>query len=205
MLDLKEIKNQTQDVYTRKAAYWHQVRDKLGYETQWVDRFLQDLPKGGHILDLGCGTGNPIAGYLMAQGFRVTGVDYAPTMIDLAKQTYPAGNWVVGDIIDLPDLGLFDGLISWDGFFHLSIDEQREALPQYIKLLNPGGALLFTVGPDEGEVTGRIDIDTVYHASLSPHEYESILRQSGFSKILFQAEDPECLGRSVLLATDLNA
>jgi len=166
--DLKDIKNQTQAVYTRKAAFWHQMRNRSGYETHWVDRFLKGLPKGGHILDLGCGTGDPIAGYLIAKGFRVTGVDYAPTMIEVAKQTYPAGNWIVGDIADLPDLGLFDGLISWDGFFHLSIEEQREALPKYAELLNPGGALLFTVGPEEGEITGCIDDETVYHASLNP-------------------------------------
>jgi len=203
--DLKDIKNQTQAVYTRKAAYWHQVRDRSGYETHWIDRFPKGLSKGGHILDLGCGTGDPIAGYLMAQGFRVTGIDYAPTMIELAEETYPAGNWIVADITDLPELGLFDGLISWDGFFHLSIEEQREVLAKYAKFLKPGGSLLFTVGPEESEVTGQIDDETVYHASLSPQEYEKILRGGGFSKFVFQAKDAACLGRSVLLATGLNA
>ncbi len=203
--DFETIRKHTRAVYTQKAAYWHRVRDRSGYEKAWLNLFIQSLPKGSHILDLACGTGDPIAGYLTAHGFHVTGVDYAPTMIELAKQAYPACKWRVADIIDLPDLGRFDGLISWDGFFHLSPAEQREMLPQYIKRIKPGGALLLTVGTAEGEVTGQIDNETVYHASLSSQEYKQILRGRGFSKIVYQAEDPECRGRSVLFASGMRA
>ncbi len=204
-LDWDMLKTETQGIYTRKAEFWHSVRSRTGYENIWLDRFANGLPCGAHVLDLACGTGDPIAAYFFARGYRITGVDYAPTMIDIARQTFPDGIWVLADITDLPDLEKFDGILSWDGFFHLSISEQRAALPKYVQCLKPGGALLLTVGTDEGQVTGYIDTETVYHASLSPEEYEEILKKAGFAQVTFKAEDPECLGRSVLLATGLKA
>lgn len=202
-LDLKKIKADTQAVYTRKAEFWHSQRDRTGYENIWLERFAKHLPNESEILDLACGTGDPIAAYVLARGYSVTGVDYAPTMIDIARQTYPDCKWVLADITDLPELGQFDGVLSWDGFFHLSAEEQRLALPQYTKIIKPGGAILLTVGTGEGEVTGQIEDETVYHASLSPAEYEDILSRLGFSEVIYKAEDSACLGRNVLLATGL--
>ncbi len=203
MPEFKKIKANTQRVYSCKAEFWQSVRSRTGYENIWLDRFLEQLPKPADILDLGCGTGDPIARYLLAHGHALTGVDYAPTMIEIAKARYPEARWYVSDMTVLPDLGLFDGILSWDGFFHLSISEQRMILPQYAKRLNSGGALLLTVGTQEGEVTGYIDDETVYHASLSPAEYIDILEHAGFADVAYQAEDPDCRGRSVLLATGL--
>ena len=60
--------------------------------------------------------------------------------------------------------------------------------------------LLLTVGPDRGEVDGRIGDDRVYHASLSPDEYRSILESVGLRIVDFVAEDPTCDFRTVLLA-----
>lgn len=200
-MDWETLKTETQGVYTRKAKFWHSVRSRTGYENNWLDRFARELPDAGRVLDLACGTGDPIAAYFLARGYAVIGVDFAPTMIDIAREVYPEAKWVVADMTHLPDLGIFDGLLSWDGFFHLSISEQRVALPKYAKLLKPGGALLLTVGTDEGEVTGYIDDETIYHASLSPAEYEKILRSCGFSDVIYKAEDSNCRGRSVVLAT----
>lgn len=201
--DLKKIKAETRKVYNQKSEFWHKVRNRSGYENVWLDRFLENLPKPADILDLGCGTGDPIAAYFLASGHSITGVDYAPTMIDIAKKTFPDSQWVLADITKIPDLGMFDGILSWDGFFHLSIEEQRAVLPQYAEIIKPGGVLLLTVGADEGEVTGHIDDEAVYHASLSPQEYKEILKIAGFADVIYQAEDPDCLGRNIVLATGL--
>jgi hypothetical protein len=95
---------------------------------------------------------------------------------------------------------IFDGIISWDGFFHLSQSEQRLLLPKLAAMLRPGGIMLLTVGPVQGEVTGTVAGQTVYHASLSPREYRQLLSRSGMDAITFQAEDPLCGYHSVLMA-----
>jgi hypothetical protein len=63
-----------------------------------------------------------------------------------------------------------------------------------------GGSLLLTVGPKDGEVDGTVGSKPVYHASLSPAEYATILQEQGLRLTGFPAEDPECNRHSVLMA-----
>jgi 2-polyprenyl-3-methyl-5-hydroxy-6-metoxy-1,4-benzoquinol methylase len=47
-------------------------------EAGWMARFLALVQPGGRVLDLGCGSGFPIAAHLIEQGFQLEGVDVAP-------------------------------------------------------------------------------------------------------------------------------
>jgi cyclopropane fatty-acyl-phospholipid synthase-like methyltransferase len=38
---------------------------------------LNSLPAGSNVLDLGCGTGNPIATHIVSRGHNIVGVDGA--------------------------------------------------------------------------------------------------------------------------------
>jgi hypothetical protein len=42
--------------------------------------------------------------------------------------------------------------------------------------------------------------DPLYHAGLSETEYQSLLGQHGFELVAHVTEDPECGGKTVLLA-----
>ena len=57
------------DLYSRRAAEWDADRSRALIEKPWLDRFLAHVPPGGSVLDLGCGSGEPIARYLIEQGF----------------------------------------------------------------------------------------------------------------------------------------
>ncbi|ETX26636.1 class I SAM-dependent DNA methyltransferase [Roseivivax isoporae] len=188
------------DTYDRQAGVFDAQRSQALVEAGWLARFADALPGSGRVLDLGCGTGRPIAGWLTRQGFRVTGIDIAPAMIEIARRHCPEGDWRIADMrrLDLPER--FDGLVGWDSFFHLSPDAQRAVLPRLAGHLRPGGALMLTVGPRAGEVRGRVGDAPVYHASLSPAEYATALEATGMRLAGFHAEDPDCGGRSVLLA-----
>lgn len=199
--ELDKAKADTRAVYERQARAWDRQRPRTLMESDWLDRFADGLPPGGRLLDLGCGAGEPIAAYFLERGFRVVGIDYAEPMIAMARERFPAGDWRVQDMRALAVEGGFDGVYSWDGFFHLSVDEQRRALPTFANLVRPGGAMLLTVGTSEGEVTGTVGGETVYHASLSTDEYRRCLGDLDFGAIEFVAEDPAIGGRSVLLAS----
>lgn len=121
-------------------------------------------------------------------------------MIDLAKTLYPEAEWRVEDMRRLGDLGEFDGIYSWDGFFHLLPSEQRAAIPDFASRIRAGGAMLLTVGDREGEITGFVDGETVYHASLSAEEYQTLFHECGFSDVAFVANDETCEGRSFIFA-----
>ena len=101
------------------------------------------------------------------------------------------------------DLGeRFGGIVAWDSFFHLAAEEQRAMVPRFAAHLAPGGALLFTAGPEAGEAMGTVEGSAVYHASLAPAEYAARLEAAGLDIRAFVAEDPDCGGHSVWLARD---
>ena len=197
---MQDLAKTTCAVYERNAAGFDRRRGRNLIERAWLDRFLALVPKGERVLDLGCGAGEPIARYLIERGYAVTGVDFAEPMLAIARERFPDATWIHADMRTL-DLGrTFGGIVGWNSFFHLTRDEQRAAIPILARHLAPSGALMLTVGPGDGEVTGTVEGEAVYHASLAPEEYEELLGRAGLALVDFVAEDPSCNVHSVLLA-----
>lgn len=195
----------TRKIYDRNAERFDTERPKRLHERPWLDRFRVRLPHRATILDLGCGAGDPIAAWFTRCGFHVTGVDFSSSMLAIARRRFPAGDWRQADMrtLDLPER--FDGIIGWNSFFHLVPDEQRVTLPRLATHLEPGGALMLTIGPEAGEVTGQVGGERVYHSSLAPGEYEAILAGLGLRVLQLTKEDPDCDRQTVLLAQRLPA
>ncbi|GGY44339.1 class I SAM-dependent DNA methyltransferase [Parvularcula lutaonensis] len=197
--DLETIRERTVNVYDQHAIGWDRHRVRIFYEQAWLERLTARLPRGASVLDLGCGAGDPIAAWLIAQGFAVTGVDFAEGMLRIARARYPSARWLLQDMRVLDIDGPFDAIISWDGSFHLTTDEQRALLPRLASLLAPGGRLLLTVGPHEGEVTGVVEGEQVYHASLAPDEYRDRLEALGLDADI-TTNDQTVEDRTILFA-----
>jgi SAM-dependent methyltransferase len=77
------------DLYSRRAAEFDADRGRSLNEQPWLDAFLEHVPQAGSVLDLGCGSGEPIARHLIEQGRRVTGVDASPGLIALCRERFP--------------------------------------------------------------------------------------------------------------------
>jgi len=199
-MTLRASPGTTAGVYDRQARAYDASRSRALFEAGWLQRFAATLPPGGRVLDLGCGAGEPIAGWLMAGGFAVTGVDLSVPMLEIARARWPGGDWRRADMRAL-DLGeTFDGIVAWDSFFHLAPDAQRACIARMARHLAPGGTLLLTVGPDAGEAEGHVGGEPVYHASLSPAGYATCLEENGLRLTGFLAEDPDTDRHSVLMA-----
>lgn len=195
-----QLSARTREVYESNAGAFDAARSRALSERAWLDRMCADCPPGAAVLDLGCGTGEPVAGYLADAGFRVTGLDFAGAMIDIARARRPDGDWRLGDMRELNLERRFCAIVSWGSFFHLTPDQQRAALPVIARHLEPGGRLLLTVGPSAGETTGTVAGQTVYHASLAPGEYRRILESCGLRIEAFVARDVSAAGHTLLLA-----
>lgn len=187
-------------VYERHAQGWDRHRPRVLIEQAWLERFCALLPSSAKVLDLGCGAGEPIARFLIERGYDVTGVDFAEPMLAIARWRFPNARWIHADMRQLDLDEKFAGIVGWDSFFHLTQDEQRALIPRLAHHLVPRGAVLLTVGPEEGAVTGTVEGESVYHASLSREEYVALFAASGFAVRDFVAEDPACDLHSVLLA-----
>ncbi len=189
------------DLYQRHASLWAQSRRRDLFEAPWLDRFLSTLPDGPRaVLDLGCGTGQPMAGWLLAQGCQVTGVDAAPAMIRHARSSLPKARWITADMRALPPMGPFHGILAWHSLFHLTPDDQRALVATLGQLCMPGAALMFTSGPAQGEAMGRLGDQPLFHASLAPADYRAVLHQNGFDVIRHAKNDPACGGATIWLA-----
>ncbi len=187
-------------LYEDNAAAWDDARAAGRLETEWIDPFLALLPPGSSVLDLGCGSGRPVAGYLTERGFKVTGVDSSPALIALCRERFPGEEWHVADMRAL-DLGRrFDGLLAWHSFFHLSADDQRAMFPRFAAHAASGAVLMFTSGPEHGEAIGEWQGEPLFHASLSQEEYRALLEANGFEVLSFRTGEPIESGPFVWLA-----
>ena len=189
-------------LYEENAAAWDRMRGPGLFETPWLDRFLARVRPGGTILDIGCGTGLPIARYLIERGFRVTGIDSAPSFIAMCQARFPGHEWQVADVRSLALGRRFDGLIAWhSAFFHLTPEDQEPLFPRLAGHAAPGAALIFTSGPERGEVIAEWQGEPLYHGSLAPDEYRALLEANGFGDIVHRARDPECGEATLWLAS----
>jgi SAM-dependent methyltransferase len=88
--------------------------------------------KPGKALDLGCGTGtNSI--YMTEHGWDVTGIDFVPRAITVAREktaaTRVSPRFIVGDVTRLGELGIGDGfgLVLDLGCLHGIPEDRRDA------------------------------------------------------------------------------
>lgn len=187
-------------LYERHASAFDRIRGKTLIEKPWLDRFTAHLPPGGSVLDIGCGSGEPMAAALLSQGYAVTGVDSAPTLVGYCRDRFPQADWHVADMRELSLGQCFDGLLAWHSFFHLAADDQRRMFGIFAAHAKPQAALMFTAGPGDGTAIGAFEGEPLFHASLSADEYRSLLAAHGFAVVDHRIEDPDCGGATVWLA-----
>jgi SAM-dependent methyltransferase len=97
--------------YDACAGIYDQFTGSNNYEL-WFGELLPKLEelglRQGALLDVACGTGKGI-GPMLDRGWRVTACDISPSMVEKAKEKFPAGvGFEVCDMRELPRLGEFD-------------------------------------------------------------------------------------------------
>jgi predicted TPR repeat methyltransferase len=187
-------------LYERHARAFDTERSRSLFERGWLDQFRRVIGPGASVLDLGCGMGEPIAGYLTGNAHPITGVDSAPSMIALCGERFPDQTWIVADMRQL-DLGVrFGGILAWDSFFHMTPEAQRAMFAVFRRQAARGAALRFTSGPLRGEAIGSFRGEALYQASLDADEYMALLNAHGFEIVAHVVEDATCGGHTVWLS-----
>ncbi|HEB7542366.1 TPA: class I SAM-dependent methyltransferase, partial [Campylobacter coli] len=79
------MENSIKDSYNKICKKWSDFRKSTSTNKCIID-FANDLKLNSRVLDIGCGTGYPIASYLSKQGFQVTGIDISEEMIKQAQK-----------------------------------------------------------------------------------------------------------------------
>jgi 2-polyprenyl-3-methyl-5-hydroxy-6-metoxy-1,4-benzoquinol methylase len=195
-----DLANRIISHYEKHAVAWDTDRQNSVWNDKiWHDRFIGELGRGATVLDLGCGPGRPVAQHMAERGIRVTGVDSSPAMISFCRERLPDHEWINADMRQLSLGRRFEGIVAWDSFFHLTPEDQRRMFPIFAEHASPRAILMFNTGSQHGESAGEYKGDPLYHASLSPNEYEALTERFGFRVIQRAASDATAGGRTVWL------
>ena len=125
----------TLDFYERRAAEWaaHLPHD----HSPRLDPFLDRLPAGASILEMGCGDGRDAA-YMIARGFDVHPSDGTPAMARLAGERL--GREVpVMDFAELDAVESFDAVWCQAALLHVDEPDLPGVLSRIHRALKPGG------------------------------------------------------------------
>ena len=149
-VDTEIVKQQVAAHWNRRAAHFDEDfghSNRTAAEAQAWDRiFERALPATGPLdaLDCGCGTGF-LSLALAGRGHRVTGVDFAPAMLEAARAKAAEAGFAIrfehGDVENLPfAAGSFDLVLCR----HLlwTLPHPEAAVAGWVRLLRPGGRLV---------------------------------------------------------------
>ena len=141
----KDSKDIVREGYDKIAEQFDEYRAPFSDKAE-LDEFMSSVKPGGHVLDVGCGTG-VVTRYLVDNGYQVTGIDISHKMLELARQRVPEATFEVGDMtaLDFVDYS-FDGILSTYAVFHVPRTEHLALFQGFHRILKKGCALLFSVG-----------------------------------------------------------
>jgi len=138
--------------YINRFRSMEQEGRDLAGEARFVDAMA---PRGGRILDAGCGPGR-VGAFLADLGHDVVGVDVDPELIAAADQDHPGPKWLVGDLAEL-DLSTmrvaegFDVVVCVGNVMpFLAPSTRREVLGRLARHLVEGGRIVVGFGAGRG-------------------------------------------------------
>jgi SAM-dependent methyltransferase len=185
------------DAYNRIAGSWNEARKTFyGREREYLDTFLSGLPVPSPVIDLGCGTGRPMAEYILAQGHNLTGVDQAASLLELARARLPQGTWIESRIEDFRSADLYAGIVCWDALFHIEHTLHLELLARMADRLIDGGRLMITVGgSDHPAFTDTMFGEEFFYDSYPPAKVLAAMHQLGFEPLVSEFMNKPKSGR----------
>jgi cyclopropane fatty-acyl-phospholipid synthase-like methyltransferase len=183
--------------YDRIATEWDASRRKLhGRERDYLDALLAGLAAGSTVLDLGCGTGRPMAEYVIAHGHRVVGVDQSGKMLEIARTSFPDETWILSRIEDYDFAEEFNAVIAWDSLFHIERGLHATILRRVTENIPARGRIMLTVGGSENPpFTDEMFGQQFFYDSNTPEQTVEILSDLGWRMIIAEFMDLPTTGR----------
>lgn len=140
--------DKTIDFYNAQATQY--VAETVDLDVSNIrNLFLNHIPEGGHILDLGCGSGRD-SRFFISHGYSVTAVDASDELAALASGFIgqPVKNLLFQE---LDYLETFEGIWACASLLHCPKSEMGGVMQRMIRALKPNGILYmsFKHGVDE--------------------------------------------------------
>jgi SAM-dependent methyltransferase len=145
--------------YNENASIYIEETKSLDM-SEMLYRFLKYLPQGGHVLDLGCGSGRDTI-FFQQHGYKVTAMDAVPEIAAICSQNI--GQEVL--VMTAQSLSVsknYDGIWACASLLHIPEIELDETLRRMCDALKTGGACYMSFKKGQGErwdENGRFFLD----------------------------------------------
>jgi predicted TPR repeat methyltransferase len=149
---------------------------------QFADRVVE-ASRYRRILDLGCGTGL-LATHLPSRVERLVGIDLSPAMLAAAERRGRYARLLPGDVMTvIMDLSeRFDAVLSSCVLYYIA--DLRPVFREVARLLDPGGAFVFTVDPSpDGQPVGVTNPGEYCH---SRSHLRALAAEAGLSEVAIE-------------------
>ena len=202
--------------YDQIADQWHsspRERVYLDRVLGYVDKILAGLPPQSRVLDLGCGTGDPIARHIAERGFRLVGIDQSRQMLEIAKNVVPQAEFIHSDMVDVRLPGKFAAAVAWDSIFHVERKHHSSIYRKLAGALESGARLLLSVGGSDADdsagsederqaegFTSEMYGHTFFYSGYSPQIARKLLEEAGFEIEVWEVDDPSSRGHIAVIA-----
>ncbi|PKO99877.1 MAG: glycosyl transferase [Bacteroidetes bacterium HGW-Bacteroidetes-9] len=115
------------------------IRQNLYYYKNLISFCRFNIPEGSRVLEVGCGTGYLLNAIKPSYGM---GIDFSPSMINLAKEKYPHLNFKVMDAENISLTEAFDYIVISDTLGYL--EDIQQAFKELKKVIHPGTRIIIT-------------------------------------------------------------
>jgi ubiquinone/menaquinone biosynthesis C-methylase UbiE len=208
----KKILPQPQDTYwaDEETAKYLRLRIKTFYNADYFERIvlsLLDIPRGGHVLDVGCGYGG--LSLILAQArpdLQVTGVDQEAHAVDSATKIAGESGLVnvkfeQGDGHQLRFANdQFEAVMCQTVLTH--VRDAQAVVHEMARVLKPGGVFMAAEYTDDGAITMYDNVDYPNHDEAWYREFYRISQICRKGKKLRGYGDDEIGNRIPVLATN---
>ncbi|KAF2162570.1 hypothetical protein M409DRAFT_58308 [Zasmidium cellare ATCC 36951] len=123
---------------------------------KFLDLLLTHLPPASRVLDIGCGTGNPVASTLSAASHRVTGIDISEEMVRLSRKAVPEGVFEMADMQRYQPDGEVGAVLAILSLFPLGREAIEAQVGRWRSWVPVGGLLgVGTIAAEDVDVEGK--------------------------------------------------
>lgn len=176
--------NKAVEVYNKISKAY---ADEFTQPSEFIDEFLELLPKNGNILDVGCGVGID-SGYATSKGFEVIGIDLSKRMLETARSKYPEIDFRLEDIRQLKFKDKeFAGIIASCSLIHIPKIDVPKTLENFSRMLSDKGIIYIGLQSGKSE---ELFIDEPFKPDeklflniISTDEIQRLLNDAGFDII----------------------
>jgi ubiquinone/menaquinone biosynthesis C-methylase UbiE len=169
--------------YDAMAETWESWKAQITDDprAEWCNELLVRLPEGARVVELGCGGGAPETA-LLAERFRLTGVDLSQEQLRRARERIPAAEFVHADFTEIAfEPASIEAVAAFYSFNHVPRDLLARLYERIRTWLSPAGLLLTALGTSDTEDwTGDFLGAPNYFSSFPPHVNTRMLGDAGF-------------------------